>query len=329
MIETPSDAALLERFARSREEEAFATLVRRHGPRVERVCRRILRDERDVEDVIQAVFLVLASKAEVVAWRDSAAGWLAAVAQRLALAARSDTARLRAREASISSLTLGSASLRSGSFPERFHPAVPPSAEVDRHDLREIVEQALDQLPEKYKTIVRLCDLEGKTHDEAARGLGWPKGTTSRRLDRARALLRGQLRRHGVTLLIGLGFAVAALSPAGRSPRSALSPSTPGKVFAAAPDHAAPGLLLGNVVRDPSRLDDVQKLASQSAEAAVVLERGDSDTQDDHWLEQTHELRDAAQDLARIGPDGNPQATLAATRRLESACIRCHLASRD
>lgn len=80
MADLASDATLLERFAIGREEAAFVTLVERHGPVVERICRRILRNEQDVEDVFQATFLTLARKAGVVSWQDSVAGWLSAVA---------------------------------------------------------------------------------------------------------------------------------------------------------------------------------------------------------------------------------------------------------
>src|SRR5436190_22189105 len=82
--EDVSDRQLLERFAAGRYEAAFAVLVRRHGPRVLRACRRVLRDTHAAEDVVQATFLVLARKAASVAWRDSIGGWLTAVAYRLA-----------------------------------------------------------------------------------------------------------------------------------------------------------------------------------------------------------------------------------------------------
>src|SRR5947209_12369714 len=58
-----SDAALLERFGRRQDEDAFAILVSRHGPMVLRLCRRVLGNDHSAEDVFQAVFLVLARKA--------------------------------------------------------------------------------------------------------------------------------------------------------------------------------------------------------------------------------------------------------------------------
>ena len=324
MIDALTDAVLLERFAQSHEDEAFAILVRRHGPRVERVCRAILRDERDVEDVIQAVFLVLASKAGRMRWRDSAGAWLAAVARRIALATRCDSARIRAREASISTLAGQS---QAGTFPERFHPAMHTRPELELQELREVVERSLDRLPDKYRAIVRLCDLEGKTHDEAARGLGWPKGTTSRRLDRARALLRSELRRHGITLLIGMGIVAASLAPASHSPRARSTlATTAGRGVGATPDHAAAGHVLARFNRHPSDPATVEELASTAARTANLLKRSD---RGDQWLADAFELGDAASALSRTDPLESLQTTLAAARRLESACVRCHLASRD
>ena len=64
----------------------------------------------------------------------------------------------------------------------------------------------MSRLPEKYRAPVVLCDLEGRTHEEAARQLGWPAGSMSRRLDRARTLLRRRLALRGVAL-VALGLA--------------------------------------------------------------------------------------------------------------------------
>src|SRR5258708_6666753 len=66
-----SDRDLLARFAQERDEYAYTTLVRRHGPMVLRVCQRLLANERDAEDVCQATFLVLAAKAASPWWRPS------------------------------------------------------------------------------------------------------------------------------------------------------------------------------------------------------------------------------------------------------------------
>src|SRR5829696_6368013 len=77
------DRALLASFAASRDEAAFAELVRRHGPLVRGVCRRVLADADAADDVFQATFLVLARKAGAVRWRSTVGPWLYAVAVRL------------------------------------------------------------------------------------------------------------------------------------------------------------------------------------------------------------------------------------------------------
>ena len=69
----------------------------------------------------------------------------------------------------------------------------PTRSEVDRRDLRRVIDDELNRLPEKYRAPVVLCDLEGLTHSEAARRLGLPSGSISRRLGRARTLLRHRL----------------------------------------------------------------------------------------------------------------------------------------
>src|SRR5206468_4052357 len=93
----PSDGQLLARFAAERDEEAFAALVRRYGPLVWGVCRRLL-GHHDAENVFQAAFLVLAQRAGKLADGPAVGGWLHGVACRTALAARAMNARRRARE---------------------------------------------------------------------------------------------------------------------------------------------------------------------------------------------------------------------------------------
>src|SRR5437764_15176623 len=88
----PPDRELLERFTAAREEAAFAALVRRHGPMVHGVCRRVLGNAHDAEDAFQATFLILASRAGSIGKAESVGGWLYQVAYHTALTARASAA---------------------------------------------------------------------------------------------------------------------------------------------------------------------------------------------------------------------------------------------
>ena len=179
----PTDSELLERFAVQRDELAFAELVRRHGPMVLGVARRVLHHADDAEDVFQATFLVLARKAASVSWHASAAGWLFPVAYHLALKVRGRRQSRRAHETQVELLSL----------PER-------SAPIPDAELLSILDEELSRLPEHYRAVVLLCCLEGKTQKEAAHQLGWSAGQVRGRLDRARERLRQRLVRRGFVL---------------------------------------------------------------------------------------------------------------------------------
>ncbi len=177
-----SDADLLERFAAKREESAFEALLHRHGPLVWNVCRRVLTEEHAAEDAFQATFLVLVRKARSVSKQASIRSWLHGVALRVALRARQQE-QLRQR--------------RERETPMR-HPG-----EATWQDVRPILDEEIQRLPEKYRLPLILCYLEGQTNDEAARLLNCPRGTIATRLARARERLRSRLLRRGVTLSMG------------------------------------------------------------------------------------------------------------------------------
>jgi RNA polymerase sigma factor (sigma-70 family) len=177
-----TDVQLLDRFAATRDEASFAAIVRRHGPMVLGVCRRVLRQEQDAEDVFQATFLVLAQKASSVLKRESLGCWLYGVAYRTALASVALRARRRAVERQVK------------------HMPQPDVAPAEVPDWRPLLDRELSRLSEKYRAAVVLCDLEGRTHKEAARLLGVPESTLANRLVRARTLLAKRLRGRGVTL---------------------------------------------------------------------------------------------------------------------------------
>jgi RNA polymerase sigma factor (sigma-70 family) len=178
------DAELLERYTTQRDEAAFEVLLWRHGPMVLRVCRRLLGHEQDIEDAFQATFLALARKAGSLTKREALGSWLYKVAYRVALDARSFSARLAAREKAFATLPVVEA-------PHDI------AQEVAQRELYGHLDAEIQRLPRKYREPVVLCHLEGKTQEEAARELGWARGTVSTRLIHARELLRRRLQRHG------------------------------------------------------------------------------------------------------------------------------------
>jgi RNA polymerase sigma factor (sigma-70 family) len=192
---TLTDAELLERFIRQRDEAAFEVLVWRHGPLVLGVCRRLLHREQDVEDAFQATFLALVRRAHTIVRREAVAAWLYRVAYRVALAARKSAADRAAKEQP---------------WTEQ---AAEDQDELLWRELRPILDAEVMRLPEKYRAPFVLCCLEGKTNEEAAALLGCPRGTIQSRLARARERLRCRLARRGVTLsAAALGTATAAKS---------------------------------------------------------------------------------------------------------------------
>ena len=186
-----ADGPLLARFFEAHDDAAFTVLIERYGPLVFGVCRRILTDANDAEDAFQATFLVLVRKGGTLRDPGRLASWLYGVAYQTALKARQLAARRLARERQMADM------------PE---PAARPHEPW--HDLQPILDDELSRLPDIYRVVVLLCDLEGKTRKEAARQLGVPEGTVAGRLARARALLAKRLTRRGLTLS---GGALAAL----------------------------------------------------------------------------------------------------------------------
>ena len=176
------DGELLTLFIHNRDPAAFEDLVRRHGPMVLGLCRRILGDHPDVDDAFQAVFVVLVRKAPSIDPPDMVGHWLYGVAHRTALRVRAGNRLRRHRERPMAAV------------PE---PATPPP---DWDDLRPLLDEELGRLPPRYRRVLVLCDLEGRTRKDAARHLRCPEGTVSTWLARGRALLARRLTRRGVAL---------------------------------------------------------------------------------------------------------------------------------
>jgi RNA polymerase sigma factor (sigma-70 family) len=187
-----TDGELLTRFLNQRDNDALAGLVERHAPMVWGVCRRILRNHHDAEDAFQATFIVLVRKAASVVPREMVGNWLYGVAYQTAVRLRAIAVKRGVRETQVIEM------------PE------PVVAEARGDDLLLLLDQELSCLPEKYRVMIVLCDLESKTRIEVARQLGIPEGTVASRLARAREMLAKRLARHGVA--VSGGSLAAALS---------------------------------------------------------------------------------------------------------------------
>jgi RNA polymerase sigma factor (sigma-70 family) len=210
-----SDQLLLERFTQGHEETAFGELVRRHGPLVLGVCRRVLGNLHDAEDAFQATFLVLAQKGHTIGSR-SIGSWLYQVAYHAALRVRTRSVNRQLRE-------------------QKAAPREPadPLTEVTGRELLSVLDEELQHLPERYRAPIVFCYLQGMTHDETARQLGWSLRTLRRRLEQARGRLRLRLSRRGLTLAAVLSVVGIGQKAAGALP-SALVASTVGVVAQAA-----------------------------------------------------------------------------------------------
>jgi RNA polymerase sigma factor (sigma-70 family) len=190
LVESSSDEVLLAMFiegAADRSQEGFRTLVARHGPMVMSVCCHVLQNAEDAEDAFQATFLALARKADTVRDRRLVAGWLYEVAYRVAIRARATSVRRRDQERLGAAMTATTTDSRHES-------------DVAWAELRPVLHDEVNRLPDKYRLPIVLSYLEGKTNEEVAGLLDWPVGTVKGRLSRARDLLRSRLVRRGLAL---------------------------------------------------------------------------------------------------------------------------------
>jgi RND family efflux transporter MFP subunit len=229
-----SDAELLECYVRHRDEAAFELLLWRHGTLVFNVCRRILPREQDAEDAFQATFLAFVRKAASISRRGSIASWLYKVAFRVSLAAKAKARKIAVQETS-------------GCDKQ----AVAAAADSMWQELRPILDEEVNRLPERLRRPFVLCYLEGKTNEEAARQLGCPTGTIFSRLARGREMLRRRLQHRGVSLT------VATLTTV---------------LWQRGAEAVPPALLMTNTVRIALLFAAGQSVDGPSAQAATLAE---------------------------------------------------------
>ena len=245
-----TDGQLLERFA-TRDGEAaelaFSAIVERHGPMVLRACRSVLDDPHDAQDAFQATFLVLSRRAEALWVRDSIGPWLFSVALRVSRHSRAAAARRRRHERR--SAELAPRSVVDGH-----------SVEADPSDSPLLAE--LDRLPARFRDPVVLCDLQGRSYDQAARHLGLPVGTLKSRLARGRSRLRDRLR--------GLGHSPGLAATGLRLP-SPLIDSTSSAALRASAGLATAGTVPASVILLASGALWMMRLASLGRWTALAL----------------------------------------------------------
>jgi RNA polymerase sigma factor (sigma-70 family) len=248
------DGELLGCFIETRDAAAFASLVKRHGPMVWGVCRRHL-NHHDAEDAFQATFLVLVRKATSIRPRQMVGNWLFGVAHQTALHARRTTARRAAREVQVMIM-----------------PEAKTVQQDQWHDAQTLLDQELSRLPDMYRVVIVLCDLEGRTRREAALQLGVPEGTVAGRLARARALLAKRLSKCGFALSAGTLATVLAQQTASASvPASVVDSTVVAAGLMAAGKAAAPAAVSGKVAALTEGVLKTMLMSKLKGALAVVL----------------------------------------------------------
>jgi RNA polymerase sigma factor (sigma-70 family) len=222
-----TDGHLLDRFVAERDQAAFEELVRRHGPMVLRVCRRVLGQVQDAEDAFQATFIVLARRADRIVKHASVGSWLYGVAYRVAIQARRRIGKdVQRREHADPGSLPGSSGEQIGS------------------DLRAVLDEELQALPEKLRAPVVLCYFEGKTNAEAAQMLGYTTNAIEKQLIKARTALRNRLARRVLALpACGLATLLAQETATAALPGSLLAATVKAAAGSAGAGNATPAAL--------------------------------------------------------------------------------------
>ena len=187
-----TDSELLQQFAHSRDSDAFAELVRRHGPVVYRICKRLV-GEAAADDAFQATFLLLATRTAAAQASHSIGGWLVGVAGRVARQLRRAARRRHSHEFAAAS---------------RAHDESENEASPELLDQFRILDEELARLPDRLRDPLVMCLLQGHTQEAVASESGHTTRTVRRRLEEAKQVLRLRLQRRGVTATVAAGLVI-------------------------------------------------------------------------------------------------------------------------
>ena len=195
-MDAASETVLIERL-RDGDDAALETLMERYASRVYRVARSITRTDADAEEVVQDVFMTLARKIDNFEGRAALGTWIYRVATNAALLRR------RGKRAQLEvSLEEHLPTFKDDGHREGDRSYLladwsqTPETELLGGEARAILSRAIDQLPEPYRAVLVLRDVEELTNEETARILGESVASVKSRLHRARMALREQLTRH-------------------------------------------------------------------------------------------------------------------------------------
>jgi RNA polymerase sigma-70 factor (ECF subfamily) len=193
-----TDAEIVER-VRAGETSLFEILMRRHNQRIYRVARAVVRDEHDAEDVMQQAYLNAFMHLNQFQDRSQFSTWLTRIALHEALARRRKWKPDESPEEVMETLT---------------SPQPDPERQAYAAELKGLLEAAVDSLPESYRLVFILREIEGLSTSETAAGLELGDEAVKTRLHRARAMVRGAIAER-----IGASSAQAFAFPATRCDR--------------------------------------------------------------------------------------------------------------
>lgn len=177
-----TDADVVRR-VREGETALFEVLMRRHNQRVYRVARAVLKDENEVEDVMQQAYINAFTHLHQFESRAEFSTWLTRIVLNEAFARRQKMRRAESVSTCVSED--GGVGVESVSAPQP-----DPERQAYAEELREVLEAAVDQLPETYRTVFILRDIEGMSTSATGAGLGLGDEAVKTRLHRARSMIR-------------------------------------------------------------------------------------------------------------------------------------------